>query len=276
MADELGTPARPSARSYDAPTTPIPVYRPPVEVEQAPAPAPPPPSGGNRARVLWTVFAALVTVAAVVFAFSAFSADEPVREVAVLPAADSASAPAAPAPTRTPLSLPAPPAGKRLAVYSGAGTPTAGLVDDRRSGIAYAAFAAPWEQVKPDPFQFRQRAGQAVIASAPIPGADPGTPKTAAQWRALTAKAARWTVTRYQPEEATFQWTASQRTRNGIGWVLGYRVAWETGGKRRTAEAVVALMKTEGKPAMLFASVPDSRKELRKDLNVLLETLRPR
>ncbi|NAS24372.1 hypothetical protein GT755_22090 [Herbidospora sp. NEAU-GS84] len=274
MADELGTPARPSARSYDAPTTPMPVYRPPAEAEAAPAPAPPPPSSGNRARVLWTVFAALVTVAAVVFAFSAFSADEPVREVAVLPAADSA--PSAPAPARTPLTLPAPPVRKALATYPGAGTPTAGLVDDRRSGIVYAAFAAPWERVEPDPFQFRQRAGQAVIASAPIPGADPGTPKTAAQWRALTARAARWTVARYQPGEATFQWTASQRTRHGTGWLLGYRVAWETGGKRRTAEAVVALMKTRGKPAMLFASVPDSRKELRKDLNVLLETLRPR
>ncbi|WP_157522813.1 hypothetical protein [Herbidospora cretacea] len=273
MADELGTPARPSARSYDAPTTPLPIYRPPVEEE--PAPPPPPPEGGNRMRVLWSVFAALVTVAAVVFAFSAFSADEPVREVTVLPAAETAVKPS-PKPSRTPLSLPRPPVRKALAAYSGAGTPTAGLVDDRRSGIVYAAFADPWEKVRPDPFQARQRAGQAIIASGPIPGANPGTPKTAAQWRDLTAKAARWTVTRYQPKEATFQWTASQKIPGGTGWLLGYRVAWETGGRRHTAEAIVVLVATGGKPGMLFASVPDSRKELRRDLNVLLETVRPR
>ncbi|GAB1820463.1 hypothetical protein [Herbidospora sp. RD11066] len=275
MADELGTPSRPSARSYDAPTTPLPIYRPPVD--ETPAPPPPPPeTGGNRMRILWTIFAALVMVAAVVFAFSAFSADEPVREVAVLPAAESQATAPTPKPSRTALSLPRPPAQKTLATYSGTGTAMAGLIDDRRSGIVYAAFADPWEQVKPDPFQFRQRAGQAIIASSPIPGANPGTPKTAATWRDLTVKAARWTVTRYQPKESTFQWTASQKIPGGTGWMLGYRVAWETGGRRHTAEAIVVLVRTSGKPGMLFASVPDSRKELRKDLNTLLETVRPR
>ncbi len=139
-----------------------------------------------------------------------------------------------PKPSRTPLSLPTSPAQKALARLLRRRHPTTGLVDDRRSGIVYAAFADPLgEGSDPTPSRPRQRAGQAIIASGPIPGANPGHPEDRGPVaRPDTPRAARWTVTRYQPKEATFQWTASQKIPGGTGWLLGYRVAWETGGRR--------------------------------------------
>ncbi|GIH28885.1 hypothetical protein Aph01nite_71950 [Acrocarpospora phusangensis] len=287
MTDEQGSPRRPFIRSYDAPTTPLPKVS-PEELrrlafpERVPSPPPPPRRnlGDIPLRIVYVVCAVSIGIAGVVVVYTLRAEDQPPGTVAVQRAAQAsppaiASAAPSPSATATPVVLPRVPASRSMTVFPGGGTAVASLINDQKSGISYAKFGAPWRSAKADPFQFRQRSGEAVIASGPLPGADPGTLSSQADFRKIATRAARWTL-RYQPEGATLRWTASQPVRYGTGWLLGYRVTYQAEGEKRTSEAIVALVDTgRAKPAMLFASIPGDREELHRDLNMLVWTLRP-
>lgn len=166
-----------------------------------------------------------------------------------------------------------------MPVHPGPGTPVLSYVNDRKAGISYAGFGAPWREAELAPFGSVQRIGAArlppaVIGSAPYPG-NPGTPTAYADYRRLAARAARWSL-RYQPPGAKLTWTASQPVRRGMGWLLGYRIRYVIDGERRSSQAIVAIVNSgRSKPAMLFATVPDDRAERYRDLNMLAWTISP-
>jgi hypothetical protein len=233
-------------------------------------------------RAVYGIGAAIVTAVVVVLIFMLFGGDKPGDPVHVNPArAGGPAVPSArPKPTPIPIVVPPVPAAKAMTVYAAPGSPIASYVVDRTAGISYAQYGTPWVKTSRAPFAAAQKAGsarlpQALIGSLPVPGAVTKAPVTYADFRKLAAKAAKWTL-RYQPAGSKFTWTASQQTRYGVGWMLGYKVSYLSGGKKHSSQAYVILVSTaRKKPAMLFASVPDTRKALYYDLNMLYWTIRP-
>jgi hypothetical protein len=280
---------QPFIRSYDAPTTPI--SRVDLEAlralgDQSPRAkdadwdSPMPRRLGDiPIRTVYTVIAALGTVLAVVLVFVLFSGDKPEVE-AVHQAQPTPSASASASPSPSPVVVPRVPAARSMTVHPGANTPLTGYVTDMKAGLSYAQYGAPWKKSSGAPFSAVQRAGsvrlpRAMIVSSPLPGSVPGLLNAPADYRKLAVRAARWSL-RYQPAESKFTWTASQPVRSGTGWMLGYKVSYLVEGERRSSQAIVAVIGTgRDKPAMLFATVPDTRKELFRDLNMLYWTVRP-
>ncbi len=234
-------------------------------------------------RIVYTVIAALGAIVAVVLAFRVFSGDRvddpsPVPQ-AVVGRSSSANPSAGPSPRPT-VVLPKVPANKSMVIHPGSGTYVAGYVIDQKSGISYAQYGAPWKKAGMASLAFAQKAGStrpplALIGSGPLPGAAPGTLTTSADYRKVAAKAVRWTL-RYQPPEGKLTWTASQPLRRGVGWLLGYKFSYRVGGEKHSSQAIVAVVGSgRKKPAMLFATVPDNRGELFRDLNMLYWTVTP-
>jgi len=231
----------------------------------------------------------IATIIAVVLVFTVFSEDTPkdttvsrarstATSAASGTAAEAAGATASPRPSAT-LQLSAPPRLKALPRLPGKASKVTGLVVDDRSGLVYARLGSPWTRTSAAPFTAAQRAGtartpRALIASGPLPGRVPANLSNDAQYRALAAQVANWTL-RYQPKPTKVTWTASQAFSGGRGWVLGYRVSYKLNGKTRTSEAVVVVAETgKKKPGVLFATVPDSRKSQYRDLNTVVSSLR--
>lgn len=228
--------------------------------------------GDTPLRAVYTVAAVIATIAAVVLVFTVFAEETP-----------RSTAPGGAAPSADPvaeLRLPAPPRSKALPELPGTAAPVTGLVVDEKSGLVYARLGEPWTRVTAAPFTAAQRVGAAraprtLIASAPMPGEVPADLRSGAQYRALAARAARWTL-RYQPTPTKVTWTGSQPLERGRGWVLGYRVDYEVNGESRTSQAVVVVADTgREKPALLFATVPDTRKARYRDLNTVVSSIRP-
>ncbi|MGI5486156.1 hypothetical protein [Microtetraspora malaysiensis] len=249
-------------------TTPMPQVR------------PEPPPGPRRVRLIYTALACVGTAVAIVLVFTAFSGDRPGAASAPLhqgrSAAPSVSASVSASAVPRPVRLPPVPTALTMVVHPGSGTPAGNFVVDQKSGIGYAGFAAPWRTAAdPSPFVRAQRAGRALIVSCPMPGAVPEALTAPEAYRTVAARAARWTL-RFQPEGGSLAWTASQPLRRGTGWLLGYRVTYRIDGRTHASEAIVAVVGTgRNKPALLFATVPDTTQELYRDLNMLFWTLRP-
>ncbi|WP_405144928.1 hypothetical protein OG589_44050 [Sphaerisporangium sp. NBC_01403] len=232
-------------------------------------------------RAVYGIGAAIVTGIVVVLIFMLFGGDTPGEQVRVSPAQGSgpAASGAPPSPKPTPIAVPPVPAAKTMTVFTGTGTPVASYAVDQTAGISYAQYGTPWAKTTRDPFTSAQKAGtsrqsQALIGSAPVPVAVPRAPATYEDFRKLAGKAAKWTL-RYQPAGSKFTWTVSQRARYNLGWVLGYKVSYVQGGKKHSSQAYVMVISTaKKKPAMLFASVPDTRAALYHDLNMLFWTAR--
>jgi hypothetical protein len=282
-------------RSYfDAPTTPFKKVDGPAADETALIPRPvsrgpflpatPPPKRGPFGRVplkvVYLVGVSLTTIAAVVVPFLIFSgdgaSDDPDARVAgtsTVPQ-DASVSPSA-------VALPPVPAGKMLARLSGTPTVVIGIVYDTKTGISYPRLGVPWATVTQKPFTQAQRAGKAtlpaaLIGSAMVPGATPKTPpNTPAGYRKLAVRAARWALTRQYPAGAQLAWTASQPLATGSGWTLGYKVTYTDAGAEKVAQALVSVVEVgKAKPAMLFASIPESGKKRWRDLNTLAEQVR--
>ncbi|GAA0404001.1 hypothetical protein GCM10009530_65030 [Microbispora corallina] len=296
-------PKQPFLRYYDAPTTPLP--RVSAESLAPPVPGPgardkvrsagratgsrPGSQVGSRVgelplRLMYTLAAALVAVVAVVVVFLVFSGDKPEvadggQGAAAAPASPASPTPS-PSPSPTPIVLPKVPASRPMPVFPGTGTAVASYVLDRKAGISYAKFGRPWTGDTLPPFASGQRAGDtelplALIGSAPLPGAAPGALTSYDDYRKVAARAARWSL-RYQPEGAKVTWTASQPVRRGMGWLLGYKATYRIDGEKHSAQAFVMVVGTgRTKPALLFATVPDDREELYRDLDMLSWTVTP-
>jgi hypothetical protein len=231
-------------------------------------------------RAVYTVGALIVTVIAVVLVFMLFSEDKPAQPVRATP--DKATPGAAPAvrPTPTPaIKLPDVPASKFFPVLPGTASVISSYVVDRNAGISYAKLGSPWGPGSAAPFTTGQKVGSArlprtLIVSGPLPGAVPKNLTTYPQYRNLALKAAKWSL-RYHPAATKLTWTASQPLRSGFGWLLAYKVSYLVDGKKHSSQAIVALVSTgKKKPALLFATVADSRDTLYRDLNSLFWTVR--
>ncbi|WP_187281375.1 hypothetical protein [Nonomuraea sp. C10] len=264
------------------------------EAEPLPVTAGPPPLKGGLVsrigdipiKVVYLLGAIVATVAAVLLVFVIFSGDVPTQpenedvvQVAPVPST-SAEASVTPTPTETP--LPAVPAKMAFADLPGRATAATGTVTDSRTGISYPKLGKPWQARSFSPFAHAQRVGKAgvpqtVIASAMLPGDNPETkPRSDADYRAIAARAARWTLGSQYPEGATLAWTGSLKVSGGKGWTLAFRVTYTDGGKQRTGHALVSVVEVgQTKPAMLMASIPESGRAYWRDLNTLAEKVRP-
>ncbi|MFI6596121.1 hypothetical protein ACIBHX_07730 [Nonomuraea sp. NPDC050536] len=266
-----------------------------TKIPRPPAPRPlpprvPPPRQGPLARlgdipikVVYLIGAILVTVLAVVLVFVIFSGDVPKQAPSDRPSqVATASATPAPKPSAAQIALPAVPESMKLAPLPGKATVTDGVIADKATGLTYPRFAKPWQARSYPPFSVAQRIGKVaiphtVIASAMLPGNEAlKKPSTDADYRALAARAVRWTMRTQYPAGATLAWTGSQKLALGKGWLLGYKVTFTSGGAQHVAQALIAVVEVgKTKPAMLLASIPDSGKSHWPDLNVLAKGLRP-
>ncbi|MBN6052579.1 hypothetical protein JYK22_11615, partial [Nonomuraea sp. RK-328] len=245
-------------------------------------------------RVVYLLGAIIATVAAVLLIFTLFSGDVPKEQrpqggsIPPPPAAaePTAAAPSASAaPSSGAVALPSVPAAKEYAVLPGTASVVIGLVDDQQAGLSYPRLGSPWKTAKAEPFTVAQRAGKAVaqgtpgalIGSAPLPGAAPATPPSKeSDYRKLAARAAKWALGAQYPAGATLSWTGSERAALGKGWTLAFKVTYEVDGARQEAQGLVSVVDAgRAKPAMLFASIPESGKSRWRDLNTLADRIAP-
>ncbi|MDR8414206.1 hypothetical protein MTP10_36425 [Nonomuraea sp. 3-1Str] len=265
---------------------------------------PPPPGSGLMSRigdipirVVYLVGAIIATVVAVLLIFAVFSGDVPKDQSLpqggsiAPPPAGAAKEPAATlarsavpssTPSSTGVALPPVPAAKEYAVLPGTASVVIGLVSDPKAGLSYPRLGLPWKSATSAPFSVAQRAGKAavpgaLIGSAPLPGATPAArPVKDSDYRKLAARAATWALGAQYPAGATLTWTGSERTPLGKGWTLAFRVAYDADGGQRVAQGLVSVVDTgRAKPAMLFASVPESGKSRWRDLNTIADRIAP-
>ncbi|GAA3241428.1 hypothetical protein [Nonomuraea helvata] len=274
------------------PAQQVPEQQPPDSVLSSLPPIPEPPKrgiGDIPMKVVYLVAAIIGTVLAVFLIFMLFSGDVPANKKAAERGASVAPAPAsagsaAPAPSGTAsrVALPAAPASRKYPTLSGTASVVIGIVSDKNTGISYPSLAAPWKAKSFPPFSAAQRIGKVavpptVIASAMFPGDSPAKePSKDADYRALAVEAARWAITTQYPQGATLTWTASKKIPVGKGWTLGYQVTYTLSGKEQVAQAMVTVVEVgKTKPAMLLASIPEAHKKHWRDINTLVERIRP-
>jgi hypothetical protein len=230
--------------------------------------------GDISIRTVYSVGAAVLAVGAVILIFVLFSGDEPVRQV-VAPRVEGP--PATAKPTVLPIKLPGLPKATALRALSGTPSPVLGSVIDTKAAITYSKLGGPWSIKAVPPFSVGQRVGAArlprtTIASGLLPGATPAAAlRTDADYRKAALTAVRWTIRNHHPAGSKVGWTASQKPATGKGWILGYRVIYAVRGRKHTSQAALALLDIgRRKPAMLFVTVPDTRKRLWADIAPLM------
>ncbi|MCA2225465.1 hypothetical protein [Nonomuraea aurantiaca] len=258
-----------------------------------PIPPPPPPlKGGLLARVgdipikvVYLLGAIIATVLAVVLVFVIFSGDVPKgaqqspRQVAPISPVPGGSA--SPRPSAAGVVLPEVPKSLAYPDQAGAATLTVGTISDLATGISYPRLGVPWTAKSFAPFAIAQRVGKVavphtVIGSAMLPGATPKPkPAKSADYRDLAVRAVNWTLRTQYPAGATIAWTGSQKVPVGKGWMVGYKVTYTVSGKQKTSQAIVSIHEVgKTKPAMLFASIPQSGKSHYRDLNTIAQNIR--
>ncbi|MEU9830497.1 hypothetical protein AB0D67_03050 [Streptosporangium sp. NPDC048047] len=275
--------------SFPAPERPSPAGDRSGRTEPPVPQVPPSPSGGSPTgparrgglslRAVYSIVAALLTAAAVVLVFVLFSGDEP-PERSAQPRQEGAAAPGAKAvPTIT---LPGRPKMKALATLPGTPSGVVGSVTDTMADITYAKLGSPWKTAAVPSFSVGQQVGAArlprtVVGSGMLPGATPATaPKTYTALRTAAMQAVKWTAANHHPPGGKITWTASQKAAGGRGWTLGYRVTYVLDGRKHISQAAVTVLDVgRRKPAMLFVTVPDSRKQLWADIAPLMASARP-
>ncbi|WP_165969911.1 hypothetical protein, partial [Nonomuraea terrae] len=240
-------------------------------------------------KVVYLAGAIVATVLAVVLVFTVFSGDVPnqdaeqVVRVAPVPSVTATPTPSAsPTPTESPIVLPPVPESKKFATFPGKASAVVNTITDKNTGITYPRLAKPWQAKSFSPFSVAQRIGEVavphtVVASAMLPGESPEEkPSSDADYREIATQAVRWTMRTQYPKGATLSWTASQKIPVGKGWTLGYKVTYTHDGKEQDAQAMVTVIEVgKTKPAMLMASIPETNKARWRDLNTLVERVRP-
>ncbi|MFB9878770.1 hypothetical protein ACFFMN_12580 [Planobispora siamensis] len=232
-------------------------------------------------KVVYSLGAALATALAVFLIFVIFSGDEPADPSPQRQAQNASAAPATPVPSAPAITLPKLPKATPLKTLPGTPSVVVGSVTDSKAAITYFRLGAPWKVASVSPFSAGQRVGgsrlpRTLAVSALLPGEKPRADlETDADFRKAAVTAVRWSVRNYHPTGSKVTWTASQRLATGKGWVLGYRVAYEIDGRKRSSQAALALIDIgQRKPAMLFVTVPDTRKQLWADIAPLVASAR--
>ncbi|MEU8206148.1 hypothetical protein [Streptosporangium sp. NPDC049046] len=165
------------------------------------------------------------------------------------------------------------PRDKRLARLSGKAAKGKRRVQDEKSGVSLVRLGKPWKVFGASPFATKQvlpkakGAGhRAMVVSCPVPILVQRESKDTA------LLAARWTLN-HHPKGGKITWTASQPIKNG--WLLAYRVKYKLKGKTRFSMAAVAVTEISGaKPAMLFATIPDTQRKYWRAINTAVSSLR--
>jgi hypothetical protein len=257
-----------------------------------PIPPPPPPlKGGLLARVgdipikaIYLLGAIIATVLAVLLVFVIFSGDvpketQPPRQV--VPVSPAPGGSASPKPSAAGIVLPEVPTSLAYPDQAGTATLTIGTISDLATGISYPRLGLPWTAKSFAPFAIAQRVGKvaiphSVIGSAMLPGATPKPkPAKSADYRDLAVRAVNWTLRTQYPAGATIAWTGSQKVPVGKGWMVGYKVTYTVSGKQKTSQAIMSIHEVgKAKPAMLFASIPQSGKSHYRDLNTIAQNIR--
>ncbi|MEV0581991.1 hypothetical protein [Nonomuraea sp. NPDC050310] len=266
--------------SHEAPTTPFRRIVVPQETPQAPprpVPAPRPPKrklGDVPIRTVYLVVAVVVTVLAVVAVFALFSGDQPDNQPITTAAAPQATAAATPAPTGVVAAEP--PAELALPKPEGKATKVVGSFTDKNTLLTYPRLGKPWDARSYSPFSIAQRIGEkarphTVIGSAMVPVEVSAKPSGDADYREIAYRATRWAARTHLPDGAVIAWTGSQKPAKGKGWVLGFTATYPGG----SSQGVVAVIEVgKAKPAMLLATVPDTRPDQQPDLYTLVKGLR--
>ncbi|MBG0828132.1 hypothetical protein HS041_10170 [Planomonospora sp. ID67723] len=235
--------------------------------------------GDIPVKTVYSLGAALATALTVLLIFALFSGDTPADPVQTRRAAPAATG--TPTPAVPEVVLPKLPRATPLKALPGTVSPVLGTVTDGKAAISYSRLGEPWTSAAMSPFTAGQQVGgerlpRTMAVSALLPGEKPRAElETDADFRKVALTAVEWTVRNYHPAGAEVTWTASQRLVNGKGWVLGYKVTYLIGDKKRTSQAALALLDIgQRKPAMLFVTVPDTRKRLWADIAPLIASAR--
>ncbi|MEU3169125.1 hypothetical protein [Streptosporangium sp. NPDC006930] len=236
---------------------------------------------GERGRPVW-IFAlagsvAIALLGAVLWAFLAgplASADEEI--------------PSDPKPAATQKST-KPAAIGRLPRFTGDASPVAGTLTDQQAGITLAQLGAPWRQDQrpgmPASYGFTTR--QYLPAGADSTGktqfaqlmSGPLSPRLKAKYTSpenlapvinAVASSGR---NKFFPEGNTARKTAQQTLSvNGLpGQLAAYEI---TAGDSKTTMVVAAVSTGADLPAIVYMSVPDSKKELLPDINTVFKSIR--
>ncbi len=165
------------------------------------------------------------------------------------------------------------PRDKRLGRLPGKAGKSKRRVQDGKSGVSLVRLGKPWKVFGASPFSTKQvlpkakgTAHRGMLVSCPVPILVQKESKDTA------LLAARWTLN-HHPKGGKITWTASQPIKDG--WLLAYRVKYKLKGKARSSMAAVAVTEISGaKPAMLFATIPDTQSKYWRAINTAVSSLR--
>ncbi|WP_327090618.1 hypothetical protein OIE66_08340 [Nonomuraea sp. NBC_01738] len=143
------------------------------------------------------------------------------------------------------------------------------VVSDKRTGLAIPRLAKPWKTYGAAPFTSKQvlpklhgRKERGMVVTCPLPIEVQKDPRDTA------LLAARWTLN-HHPRGAKVRWVGSQAIKGG--WALVYRVSY---GKRSSLAAVAVVDTGMAKPALTFATVPDTQRKSWRDVTRVIAGLR--
>ncbi|WP_459803019.1 hypothetical protein [Herbidospora sp. RD11066] len=166
---------------------------------------------------------------------------------------------------------------EKLKTFAGKSAKTRGSIKDQRSGVSFPRFAGDWDLASASPFASRQQlpkvkgsAYRGMLVSCPVPIEVQDDLKDTA------FLAARWTLN-HHPAGATIKWTAADYTSidDRPAWVLGFDVNYTIKGDKRKSTAAMALVDVpEGKPALVFITVPDAQKKSYRDINTVIDKIK--
>ncbi|MEU4535728.1 hypothetical protein AB0G15_12790 [Streptosporangium sp. NPDC023825] len=165
------------------------------------------------------------------------------------------------------------PRDKRLGRLPGKAYKSKRRVQDGKSGVSLVRLGKPWKVFGASPFSTKQvlpkakgAAHRGMLATCPVPILVQKESKDTA------LLAARWTLN-HHPKGGKITWTASQPIKDG--WLLAYRVKYKLKGKTRSSMAAVAVTEISGaKPAMLFATIPDTQSKYWRAINTAVSSLK--
>ncbi|MER6178287.1 hypothetical protein [Streptosporangium sp. NPDC001681] len=235
----------------------------------------------DRGRPVWIFALAgsviIALVGAVLWAFLAgplASAEEEIAE---------------PKPSAAPQKTTKPAAIGRLPRFTGDPSPVAGTLTDQPAGITLAQLGAPWRQDQrpsvPTTYGFTTR--QYLPAGTDSTGktqyaqlmSGPLSPRLKSKYTSpenlapVINAVASTGRKRFFPEDNTARKTAQQALSvNGLpGQLAAYEI---TSGGSKTTMVVAAVSTGADLPAIVYMSVPDSRKELLPDINTVFKSIR--
>ncbi|HEX2314795.1 MAG TPA: hypothetical protein VHJ17_13725 [Thermomonospora sp.] len=185
------------------------------------------------------------------------------------------------------------PPDKAMPRFSGRPTRTTGMVADRRAGLAYPRFAAPWraaaagsalavkgwtgQQVVTEGRGGREVAGR--LLTGVLPASLAAEYEGPGSLRPVTARALDAMIDRYYAFRHRSRPLASQELTVGgrKGWLMSSYLTFKRPGERATGEVVAVAVIDTGRraPSVAFAAMPNTHRKHWPDVTLFLTTLKP-